>query len=63
MKYWIIALLAGCMSLAQAGLFDDDELLPADEAFAFSAQVDGDHIRATWQLADGLGLHRALGLV
>ena len=58
MKYWIIALLAGCMSLAQAGLFDDDELLPADEAFAFSAQVDGDHIRATWQLADGYYLYK-----
>ena len=58
MKYWIFALLAGSISLAQAGLFDDDELLPADEAFAFSAQVDGDHIRATWQLADGYYLYK-----
>ncbi len=58
MKYWIFALLAGCMSLAQAGLFDDDELLPADEAFAFSAQVEDDHVRATWQLADGYYLYK-----
>ncbi len=59
MKNWIFVLLAGCMSLAQAGLFSDDELLPVEEAFAFNAQVEGDHIRAVWQVTDGYYLYKS----
>ena len=40
MKYWIFALLAGCMSLAQAGLFDDDELLQVSVGQALLERTD-----------------------
>ncbi|VAW76177.1 Cytochrome c-type biogenesis protein DsbD, protein-disulfide reductase [hydrothermal vent metagenome] len=59
MKNWIFLLLASCMSLAQAGLFNDDELLPVEEAFPFSAQIEGDHIRAVWQVSDGYYLYKS----
>ena len=59
MKHWLFVLLAGWVSLAQANPFGGDELLPADQAFAFSAGVEGDHIRAVWNLADGYYLYKS----
>ncbi len=58
MKHWLFILLAGWVSLAQADLFGGDELLPADQAFSFSASVEGDHIRAVWEVADGYYLYK-----
>ncbi|WP_297527732.1 protein-disulfide reductase DsbD domain-containing protein, partial [Thiohalobacter sp.] len=47
-------------ALAQGGLFGDDELLPADEAFAISARVaEGDRVLVTWKVADGYYLYRS----
>ena len=59
MKHWFLILLAGWASLAQAGLPGDDDLLPADQAFAFSASMDGDRIRAEWDVADGYYLYKS----
>jgi thiol:disulfide interchange protein DsbD len=59
MKHWIFVFLASWLSLAQADLFTGDELLPADQAFAFSASVDGEHIRAVWKVADGYYLYKS----
>ncbi|VAW74845.1 Cytochrome c-type biogenesis protein DsbD, protein-disulfide reductase [hydrothermal vent metagenome] len=59
MKYWLPLLLTGWMSVAHAGLFGDDELLPPDEAFAFKASVDAEgRIRADWKIADGYYLYK-----
>ncbi|MFQ5644987.1 MAG: protein-disulfide reductase DsbD [Thiogranum sp.] len=59
MKHWLFVLLAGWFSFAHAGLFGDDELLPADEAFAFEASMAGnDRIRAVWTIADGYYMYR-----
>ncbi|HHH43468.1 MAG TPA: protein-disulfide reductase DsbD [Gammaproteobacteria bacterium] len=60
MRHWFLVLLAGWFPLAHAGLFGDDELLPVDEAFAFSATREGeDRIRAVWTIADGYYLYRS----
>ena len=59
MRYWLFVLLAGWFSVAHADLFGDDELLPADQAFAFeSSMAGGDRIRAVWTIADGYYLYR-----
>ncbi|VAW75385.1 Cytochrome c-type biogenesis protein DsbD, protein-disulfide reductase, partial [hydrothermal vent metagenome] len=59
MKYWFPVLLAGWMSVANAGLFGDDELLPPDEAFIFTASVNADgSVRADWKITDGYYLYR-----
>ncbi len=59
MKNWLPLMLAGWMSVANAGLFGDDELLPPDEAFAFKASVDANgHIQADWKIADGYYLYK-----
>ena len=59
MKHWLFLLLAGWISFAHAGLFGDDALLPADEAFAFKAAVtEPDTLRAVWTIADGYYLYR-----
>jgi thiol:disulfide interchange protein DsbD len=59
MKYWILGLLAGWMSVAQAG-FSDSDLLPVDEAFALEASAStADRIVAKWTIADGYYLYRS----
>ena len=59
MKNWLFVLLVGWFSVAHAGLFGDDELLPPDQAFGFEATLlDGDRVRATWTVADGYYLYR-----
>ena len=59
MRNWILALLAGWISLAQAGLFGDDELLPADQAFGFSTEIrDDGRILARFRIADGYYLYK-----
>ena len=59
MKYWIFGLLAGWMSVAQAG-FSDSDLLPVDEAFALEASAaTADRIVAKWTIADGYYLYRS----
>ena len=65
-RLWIsltlLLALSGLLPVAsaQGGPFGDDELLPADEAFAFSARVvEGDRIQATWKVADGYYLYRS----
>ena len=59
MKYWILGLLAGWMSAAQAG-FSDSDLLPVDEAFALEASfATTDRIVAKWTVADGYYLYRS----
>ena len=41
------------------GTFSQEELLPADEAFRFSAEVENGHVvRVDWQIADGYYLYR-----
>jgi thiol:disulfide interchange protein DsbD len=59
MKHWFTLVLLGWLSLAHAGPFGDDELLPADQAFMFSASVEGDRIRAVWDIADGYYLYKS----
>ena len=61
MKHWLILLLAGWLPLlAHAEPFADDELLPADQAFAFEATlVSDDRIRAVWNIADGYYLYKS----
>ncbi len=60
MKNWLpLLMLAGWMSVAHAGLFGDDELLPPDEAFSFKASVDANgKIQADWKIADGYYLYK-----
>jgi len=59
MRYWILALLAGWMSVTQAG-FSDSDLLPVEEAFALEASASGsDRIVARWNIADGYYLYRS----
>lgn len=42
-----------------AGFFQQDDLLPADQAFHFIAEVkDGHTLRVSWQIADGYYLYR-----
>ncbi len=58
-----LALLTILLSLglgllpAQAQINPDD-LLPVEDAFALSAEADGDEIRLTWAIADGYYLYR-----
>ena len=60
MRYWILALMAGWFSIAQAGPFGDDELLPVREAFSFEASpISPDRIRARWNIADGYYLYKS----
>jgi thiol:disulfide interchange protein DsbD len=59
MKYWLAVVLAVCAGVTQAGLFGDDELLPVDAAFAFSASLDKGHIRAVWKPAEGYYLYKS----
>ena len=44
------------LSLHQAG--NTDELLPAEQAFAFDARLDGNQVRVRWTIADGYYLYR-----
>ena len=52
--------LATLSSLSKSlGLPEQEEFLPADKAFAFSAEViDGNTILASWEIADGYYLYR-----
>jgi thiol:disulfide interchange protein DsbD len=60
MKYWPILFLAVWLPLTHAEPFADDELLPADQAFAFEASmVSDDRVRAVWDIADGYYLYRS----
>ena len=36
----------------------DDELLPPEEAFAFSSELDGDELVAVWNIADGYYMYQ-----
>ena len=55
-----LLLLIGWLSAAQASFFQEDELLPADEAFAFEARVLGpDRVLLRWKVADGYYLYRS----
>ena len=59
MKYWILVLLAGWMSAAQAG-FSDSDLLPVEKAFALEASATApDRVVAKWTIADGYYLYRS----
>jgi thiol:disulfide interchange protein DsbD len=59
MKHWLILFLAAWLPFAQGEPFGDDELLPADKAFAFSATMaSDDRIRAVWDIADGYYLYK-----
>ncbi|MDT8388244.1 MAG: protein-disulfide reductase DsbD [Thiogranum sp.] len=60
MKYWLLALLTGWLSATQAAIFDNNELLPVEEAFTVQAELIGnDRIRAEWQIAEGYYLYRS----
>lgn len=59
MKHWLFIILSGWVALAHGGLFGDEELLPADQAFAFSASMADDHIRAVWDIRDGYYLYKS----
>ncbi|MDE0309172.1 MAG: protein-disulfide reductase DsbD [Acidiferrobacterales bacterium] len=37
---------------------DDEELLPPEEAFAFSSEIDGDELVASWNIADGYYMYQ-----
>lgn len=52
--------LAGLTSLTKSlGLQDDNEFLPVDQAFAFSAEIiDGNTLLAQWEIADGYYLYK-----
>ncbi len=55
----ILALCAVSVSHATWGLVGDDELLPEDEAFAFSARLLPDNsVEARWEIADGYYMYR-----
>lgn len=56
LPFWILSLL---LSPASAGLFDDDELLPVEQAFAVTATApEAETIQLDWQVADGYYLYR-----
>ena len=61
MKHWLFVLFTGWLASmpVQAGLFGDDELLPADKAFAFSASIEGDRVIASWDVHDGYYLYKS----
>lgn len=52
--------LAKISSLSKSlGLSEQEEFLKADQAFAFTTEViDGNHILASWEIADGYYLYR-----
>lgn len=55
----ILALVAGSGAGASWALLDDGELLPEDEAFAFTARLLPDNrIEARWEIADGYYMYR-----
>lgn len=59
MKHWLSVLLTAWLSIAQADPFGD-ELLPAEQAFDFSAEmVAPDRVRASWRIADGYYMYRS----
>ncbi|MGD8853875.1 MAG: protein-disulfide reductase DsbD [Gammaproteobacteria bacterium] len=59
MRFWILVLLAVWTSVSQA-TYSDDDLLPADEAFALDASaLSTDRILATWTVADGYYLYKS----
>ena len=59
MRHGLLILLASWISLAHADLLGGDDLLPADQAFAFTASMEGDRIHAVWKLADGYYLYKS----
>lgn len=50
----LLILTVACVSFGQG----DQELLPAEQAFAFSSEVDGDGLVATWLIADGYYMYQ-----
>ena len=50
---WLVLMLAST-SFGQ----DDEELLPPEEAFAFSSVIDGNHLVANWDIADGYYMYQ-----
>lgn len=50
----LLILTFACASFGQ----DDDELLPAEQAFAFSSELDGGELVATWNIADGYYMYQ-----
>ena len=53
------ACLALCLSLFACGVAAEDDLLPPDQAFKFSARrVDAGSIEVRWRIADGYYMYR-----
>ena len=50
----MLALVSVCVTHAQ----DDEELLPAEEAFAFSSEIDGNELVAVWNIADNYYMYQ-----
>ncbi len=51
--------IIGCLLvIATANAQFDDDLLPAEEAFAFNAVVDGDELLTSWTIADGYYMYQ-----
>ncbi len=60
MKHWLTLLIALWLPCAHADPFGDDELLPAEQAFALEASMASrDRIRAVWDIADGYYLYKS----
>lgn len=59
-KRWFWALILALLALPLHAQFDEDELLPPEQAFAFSARaVDAATIEAVWDVAEGYYLYRS----
>ncbi len=56
LPFWIFCLL---LTPASAGLFDDDELLPVEQAFAVTGSApEAETVQLDWQVAEGYYLYR-----
>ena len=59
MKFNLILPLLFLSTLAQTGQAEEPDLLPADQAFAFSAESTADNVvTVTWDIADGYYMYR-----
>ena len=56
--HWSRHLLIFLMFLSLNQVGNTDELLPAEQAFAFDARLDGNQVRVRWTIADGYYLYR-----
>lgn len=56
---WLIALMMGLLAATQARAVSEEDLLPVDEAYVLSSQLNADGLpELHWQIAEGYYLYR-----